>query len=333
MLAALNPRLARRCAGLAGLVLLCAAPRWLWAQSCSAGMSAIQFGEINPIAGGAVRADGLLTVSCTWPLMSPTPKARVCLDLGPADNAASDGNRAMSNGANRLMYQLSPQSGQTPPWGAASAGGTPVAVTLTRPATGTTASTSVRIYGQVLAQQQGVPTANNASTLYRDSYSAAGTRLAFGFYALAEPACAALPAAGAFPFQATATVANNCTITATDMNFGNGAVSSGAQQARSTINVTCTRNDAFRISLNGGAHGNVTDRVMQRVGGGGALHYQLYQDGGRGIPWGDGSMGSAVASGTGTGQPQALQVYGNLPAQAAAAPGSYADTVTATVVF
>lgn len=63
------------------------------------------------------------------------------------------------------------------------------------------------------------------------------------------------------------------------------------------------------------------------------MNYQLYTDAGHTHAWGDGTGSTTVATGTGTGNPVAIQVYGLVPAQSTPMPGSYSDTITATISF
>ena len=72
---------------------------------------------------------------------------------------------------------------------------------------------------------------------------------------------------------------------------------------------------------------------MQRAGGGGTVGYQLYVDAAHTTPWGDGTAGTSMATGGGTGNQQVVNVYGVVPAQTTPAPGNYSDTITATISF
>jgi spore coat protein U-like protein len=299
-------------------------------------MSSVQFGLINPLLGTAVRADGLLKVQCAWPLASPTPLARVCLNLGTGDaSTATQGGqiRSMSNGADRLLYTLSGDSQFHSSWESALSGGTPIAVSLARPLVGTTADASVRVYGRVLANQLDVPTKDNASTVYAENHGAANATVNYGFYSEVAPDCSALPLGGGFPFRVEATVANNCTISATDLNFGERGLLTQLTQARSAVAVQCTRNDAFRISLDGGISGDPSNRRMRRADGGDEVRYQLYTDTAGTRVWGDGTAGTEMVTGVGTGDRQVVSVYGQIPAQSSVAPGAYGDVITATVMF
>ena len=62
------------------------------------------------------------------------------------------------------------------------------------------------------------------------------------------------------------------------------------------------------------------------------LGFQLYQDTGRSVIWGN-TQGTNTVGGTGTGSAQPITVYGQVPAQATPKPDTYQSTVTATVYF
>lgn len=298
----------------------------LHAQTCTATPSNLDFGNVNPITGAAVARSGTINISCEWTLISLQPNAQVCLNLSTATT------RAMANGANTMQYGLYRDSGNTQIWGSTASGNTPISVSIAKPALGTTGNATVNYYGQITAGQTTVPTTGNASTVYSQSFNAE-TVLAYGYYLLTPPSCASLSSGGSFPFTVSATVTNNCTIGATNLSFGTAGVIGGGIDATSNLSVTCTNNDAWRISLNGGGSGNVAARVMQRTGGGGSVGYQLYTDSARTLAWGDGTGGTTRATGTGTGLAQAVTVYGRVPAQTTPMPGSYGDTVTATIEF
>ena len=295
-------------------------------QTCSVSASNLDFGNVNPISGAAVARSGTLNVSCDWTLISLQPNALVCLNLSTAVS------RALRNGGNAMQYDLYQDAGHTQTWGSSYTGSTPIAISIAKPLIGTTAGATVSFYGQIAAGQTTVPTSGNASTVYSQSFGAE-TALAYGYYLLAAPSCASLAAAGTFPFTVSATVTNNCTIGATNLSFGTAGVIGAGINAAGSLSVTCTNGDAWRISLNGGGSGNVAARVMQRQGGGGSVGYQLYADSARSLPWGDGTGGTTRVTGTGTGLAQAVPVYGRVPSQSTPMPGSYSDTITATIEF
>lgn len=298
------------------------------AQSCSASASAISFGSVSPISRNTVSTTGTVIVTCTWPAITITPNVQVCLNLGGTSP------RSLVNGANQMQYDLYQDAAHSLAWGSIYFGTTPISLTLTKPGLGTTASTSVTIYGQITANQPTVPTVGNSSTTYTQTFGGGTTSINYGFYLIGTPSCASLTsAAGTFAFSATATVVNNCNISATNVSFAATGVLSKALNATGSITAQCTNGDAYRIALNGGATSNVAARQMARSGGGGTVNYQLYVDSTHTSAWGDGTSGTATATGTGTGNQQVLNVYGVVPAQTSPVPGSYSDTITATISF
>ncbi len=63
------------------------------------------------------------------------------------------------------------------------------------------------------------------------------------------------------------------------------------------------------------------------------MGYQLYQDFAHSLVWGSTTgIGANVYAGTGSGAPQSVSVYGLVPS-ANSSPGSYSDTITATVSY
>ena len=66
--------------------------------------------------------------------------------------------------------------------------------------------------------------------------------------------------------------------------------------------------------------------------GGATVTYSLYSDSGHSTVWGN-TIGSDTVTGTGSGSPQSFTVYGRVPPQATAAPGTYNDTITVTVTY
>jgi len=297
------------------------------AQTCSASPSGVIFGSVSPIALNPVANTGTINITCTWTAITLTPSVLVCLNLtGPSP-------RAMTNGTNSLSYDLFTDSGHTVKWGSALAGGTPLSVTLNKPA-GTTLSASVTIFGQVAMNQPTVPSVNSSDTIYSETVPAANTSLNYSFYVLIPPTCATLPISnGSFSFTNTATVVNNCNITTSNMGFTASGVLKSALAASSSITARCTNGDMWRIGLSAGSSGNVAARQMQRVGGGGAVNYQLYTDSGFTTAWGDGTGGTTTVTGVGTGNQQVITVFGRVPAQTTPAPGDYSDTITATITF
>lgn len=96
-----------------------------------------------------------------------------------------------------------------------------------------------------------------------------------------------------------------------------------------SFGVQCSNGTNYNIALNTGANANGSQRRMQNAGA--FVTYNLYQDSARSVPWGDGGGSGAVLTGTGTGSPQEMIVYGRVPAQTTPTPGTYLDTVQVTI--
>ena len=128
----------------------------------------------------------------------------------------------------------------------------------------------------------------------------------------------------------TATVNEDCSITTNALAFGvYDSLANSPSDASTTLDVQCTSGTSYDVLLDAGAGSGATVATREMTAGANTLNYTLYQDAGRTTVWGDSNPNKV--SGTGTGSTQALTVYGRVFASQAAAPGSYSDTVVATV--
>lgn len=127
----------------------------------------------------------------------------------------------------------------------------------------------------------------------------------------------------------SATVNANCIISAPALAFG--TYSGSAATATSNLSVTCTNTTPYNVGLNAGATNGATVTTRQMLNGTAALNYTLLSGSATGPNWGN-TTGSWVG-GTGNGAAQTLTVYGSIPAGQYVTPGSYADTIVATVNY
>lgn len=136
-------------------------------------------------------------------------------------------------------------------------------------------------------------------------------------------------------FQVTATVLGSCSVSATDLAFGNYTPTSGtALDQTSTVSVTCTTGTTYDVGLNEGLNpgvGGVTARRMV-YDTNKFLAYALYSDIGRITNWGNTPPTDTVA-GTGNGAAQDITVYGRVAINQYVTAGAYADTITVTVTY
>ncbi|MGH6859584.1 MAG: Csu type fimbrial protein [Phyllobacterium sp.] len=151
---------------------------------------------------------------------------------------------------------------------------------------------------------------------------------------------AAVLATGSPAFAVTATTDFNvqinitpeCTISATDLDFGSVGLIAANVDATSTITVECTTGTAYTLSLDLGDGAGATIAARKLTGAGGTLDYNLYQDAARTQVWGLAAPAETV-EGTGTGVSQALTVFGRVPPQPTPGTGIYSDTIQAVVTY
>jgi spore coat protein U-like protein len=132
-------------------------------------------------------------------------------------------------------------------------------------------------------------------------------------------------------FAVSVTVASGCTITATNLAFGNYAATA-ASTSTSTISVTCTNTTPYNVGLNAGNATNATVTTRKMQNGASLLSYSLSQNSAHTTNWGN-TIGTDTESGTGNGAVQSLTVYGQVPAGQFVKAGAYTDTITATITY
>ena len=141
-------------------------------------------------------------------------------------------------------------------------------------------------------------------------------------------------------FLVSATVLTACSATSSPLAFGTYTPSGGDKTNSTTVNVKCTKNTPFTVTLNAGTTTGGTQ--LQRLlidATSDTLQYNLYTDATATTTiFGDGTGGTGKQTGTGAGlgTAVAVNVYGRLPDNATnqnAAAGSYSDTITATVTY
>ena len=132
-----------------------------------------------------------------------------------------------------------------------------------------------------------------------------------------------------------ATVSGGCTVSTVAVSFGDYA---GVQvDATGTINVNCTADLVYSVELGAGTGGGASRQMLKVGDPTAALPYELYPTAARTTPWGgaDYAVGGAAAlTGlTGLGANQGILVYGRIDAGEPLSAGSFADTVTVSVIY
>jgi spore coat protein U-like protein len=150
-------------------------------------------------------------------------------------------------------------------------------------------------------------------------------------FAIGTGASPAVAATATSTFQVTATVAATCLISATNLSFGSYA--GVVANATSSISVTCTNTTPYNVGLDPGTATGATVTTRKMTGPASAtLNYALYRDSAHTQNWGN-TVGTDTVTGTGNGNAQSITVFGQVPASQFVAPGSYTDTITATISY
>jgi len=322
---------------LAALALWLLAAAGARADTCSVTMTDVDFGQVSPLGARDYTAQGTLSVTCYWTLLLGQsalllPAANVCVNLGTGSGGGTGDPRYMLNAGRRLGFNLYTNSAMTAAsiWGGAGStiGAQPVTGTMVGLLSLGGVTQSTTIYGRIPASAlAGVGTTGNADTVYSNSFAGHGTlQYSFGL----GKSCTAGTTVP-FSFQARATAVNNCVIGTSNLTFGSGSPLSDLRTS-APLSVACTANSAYQLSLNGGVSGNPAARTMLNSATGEKLNYRISSTA-DGAAWGDGTGGTTVYSGTGSGATQSVMMYGLVPKQTAPTPGDYRDTVTVLLTF
>ncbi|BAN27254.1 Csu type fimbrial protein [Caballeronia insecticola] len=321
----------RRVALFIALFLLTIAP--VRAQVCTASISSINFGSIAPATTSSATVSGSVTVTCSGFVLNLP--VRACINIGTGSGGASFSPRFASNGTDTLQYNLYADSAGSTVWGSrrsASYGAVAVDIPLTIALGTASGSRTLPFYARVPAGQTTL-----VAGVYTSAFSGATqAEMTYQQYLLTAPSCSTLTAnSNALSFTVSATVINDCTLAATNINFGTAGVLNGTLNATGTLSVACTSNDPYSIALSAGSGSgaSVADRRMTKSGGSEQVRYQLYQNAAYTTPWGDGIGGTSAVTGTGSGSSQAITVYARVLPQTTPSAGNYSDTIIATITY
>jgi spore coat protein U-like protein len=127
-----------------------------------------------------------------------------------------------------------------------------------------------------------------------------------------------------------------CTVSASDLNFGAYASNQDVpKQGQSAIQLQCSSGTVAEVTLDAGlgTERNTRRRQMELNAARDHLNYDLFQDPGRTIHWGDGRTGRDTLEVQATGALQTIPVYGEIPARQRVADGVYNDLIIVQVFF
>ncbi|HZF14705.1 MAG TPA: spore coat U domain-containing protein [Steroidobacteraceae bacterium] len=307
-----------------GLALL-RAPAAL-ADNCVLNVGNISFGSISGASGGD--ATGNMVLDCNT---DTNPSLRVCISIGAPPTGDVRNRRLPGPSAAQLSYNLYSDAARTQIWGSIT--GTEPALALDFPISGGKVHATIPIYARVAAGQGALPAGN-----YSFTYAASDIQVGVQSYTVTPSPCSSIPISATInqsQMNISANLILDCSVSATDINFGSTATLGAASNTTGTVTVSCSSGVSYTLTMNAGtsAGGTITNRLMIRGGGTETIRYSLYTNSGRTIVWGNGTTGSTV-TGTGGGNSQSYTVYARMPAQAPTPPpGNYSDRITLTISY
>ena len=133
----------------------------------------------------------------------------------------------------------------------------------------------------------------------------------------------------------TIEIVESCHVSASDLDFGAYASNQTTPVlGQTTIELRCGAGTTAELLLDAGtgSNRNTSRRQMGQDSGIDRMDYDLYQDAGRTIHWGDRSGRDTLEVVT-TGAPMTVPIYGEIPARQRVRDGTYSDTITLTVHY
>lgn len=312
------------------LLVLGAAPAQ--AQQCHSGSAPFAFGTVSTSANTNAAATISFECQSTW---NSSYAFALCVMI-PASPTVDP--RRMTNYNNGyLYYNFYHDAARTQIIGPPTDGGGYAiqSHTVVVPANNYNFPGSITVYGRVPPVPGGTP-----AGVYQAEVGGVYLRYAYSPGTTPPSSCLQSPGGSVnyIHMSVSAQVPSGCTIgilQPNDLDFGDTGSLATAINGQTSISLNCPANTTWRLGLNNGNHALSGQRRMAGPAGN-FVGYELYRDAGRTQRWGnDLAGGSDVASGSGPSQsnPLVLPVYGQVPAQAPVAAGTYSDTITITLEY
>lgn len=127
-------------------------------------------------------------------------------------------------------------------------------------------------------------------------------------------------------------IVDGCTLSTTDVRFGLIIGTAGSVRAVGAVDVQCTADLDFTISMDRGIHNLGANRRMYNPANSGFIRYELYSDSGYSVRWTDRNSGRVRGNSGPTGI-RRYPVYGEMTFDGMPVAGTYEDTVTVTIEF
>ncbi len=300
------------------------------ALTCTPSPPSGSFGTIDVLPGTAINAASSFTIACTAGTAGQV--IRLCIGISVGANfGGSTTQRSLAGTSNGLTFDLFTDAARSAIWGSPNMTrvtaypGSIVTYDLTLLAGGVATTPAFNVYGQIYGAQQAALPGSYTWTSQTPAVSYAVRT------ATACPTGTGLTGASSTDTW-TAKISAKCNLAATDINFGSVGLLTANVDSTGTLNVQCTNTTPYTISINGGLSSATDPKLRKMTLSSNSVTYGIYSDSARTTAWG--SLAGATISGTGTGFTQTLNMYGRVPPQSPTPPpGTYSDTLVATVTY
>ena len=289
---------------------------------CTLSGPTLIFGTINIFSTSTT--SGSATFTCTN--TGGSQQIFACLSIGTGTGGTTPSNRTLASGINTIPIQITGGESWPPQIGNGSSYPMEGVVNIRVPGNGS-ASKTFSLVVTIPAPSSLPPAGAYASTF-------TGTDFQVYWNTTSQSTCPALVSAGGTlissgSFSASAVVVNQCSVSATNMNFGSASLLTSALNATAQVSVTCNAGIPLTVALDKGATGTgPTNRLM--TAGTHTVQYGIYKDSAHSQPWGN---TAGVNTASANGPAASLTAFGQVPPQPAPIPGSYADIVGVTVTY
>lgn len=299
------------------------------AASCTASVNALNFGTVNLLSSSNTDVQTTVFINCS--VITPGFTVKMCPSINIGTGGWNGTSRTMIGPSSaKLTFLLYQDAGYSQLWGslATPALGTIPLVSFKGDINGN-GSATLTLYGRVAGGQYSVLPGSytshfagtDAQFRYSEVTGSLGTCAGFNGTAVTSPS-----------FDIVAAPPSACIFSVSDLNFPTSTQLKAAVNGQTSLSATCTAQTTYSVAFDNGLNGSSPTARQMKSAASDLVTYGLYRDSAYSQPWGTVASGQA-ASGTGVGTAQPYTVYGQVPAQPLAKPGTYTDRIVVTVAY
>ncbi|HBP32090.1 MAG TPA: hypothetical protein DD666_22105 [Advenella kashmirensis] len=301
--------------------------------SCTATITSLNFGVINPVTPTTVDVNATINYTCSS-LITLLSYIKVCIEIGRGPQDTDVNSRVLTHttiSSEKLTYNVYSNPALTTVFGNVYGSASPPVIIHHGPyAIGllATARGSQTVHGRI-------PVTNPFMLRSVGQYNSTlpvTVRMAI-VSVIGQSPCTVTGTPANISFPIAASLISACKINAQPLNFGSQPSNFSVNvMSTSTIASTCTKGTPYQIGLNNGLYAVGNQRRM-KAGDGQFINYELYKDSARSQRWGAALNTAETLAGVATGATQNASVYGKVVPQTGLRAANYKDTITVTITY